>query len=209
MMEEDEREARRPLAGWWSRLTGALRAPAPGFAWGVAGAAVVVLVLAVGNFRIESVERGIAFRFGEPAAEPASDAPGAELPGLGAGRPLEELAAGPGASSLPDGRGDVYLTRSEFETYTNDVLGTVATYLNDYGAERDDEVAGLIQAMYRRISQQQMSEYEDLRRQIDALGVEVLFRQSRNNRDAVEWPEADDGIRSLVPNPDTEFGEEE
>jgi anti-sigma factor RsiW len=66
---EGERAAGRPAAigsGWLERVRGALRGLGATPAWGLATAAVVLLVLAIAGFRIESIDGGIAFRFGEP-----------------------------------------------------------------------------------------------------------------------------------------------
>lgn len=166
-------------AGMWQRFVDALRPAAMSPAWGLAAAAMALVVLAAAGFRVERVPQGFAFRFGGDRAAVPSDA----LPGVGAGQPLE-LAARPSPGSTAGSPGIVpasgtYLTQDEFNSYNSELMNTLVGLLNRYDEQRDAETAELLRGLYAKMSERQLYDYERTNRRIDALGAGLLVEQSR------------------------------
>jgi hypothetical protein len=197
--EEEKAPSASAAMGWFARLRAAVNALGGRPAWGLATGAAIVLVLALGGFRVERIDGGLAFTIGDGSSRELRGEPGSVAPVLPSGEPLEFRQ---GSSGVPAGlqdrllttndARDLYLTREEFDYYTTDMMGSFVSFLNDYDLRRGNEMSGLVREMYRRISDQQSREYEELRRQIDALGVELLLRETRFDDTT--------GVRPLVPN---------
>lgn len=166
--------------GWWARFLERIRTVAVTPAWGLAAAAVVLLVLAVGGFRVERVDGGVAFRFGDSRTpEPVQVAtPGPATSGVGE-TPAAELAASPGTSAQP---ADAVLTREDLETYDSNLMLTLAQLLNEYKRQNDRNVTEGFQTFYQQVSSQRSYDYEQLSGRIDLLGRELLLETNRNER---------------------------
>jgi hypothetical protein len=201
-------ERRSPASGWRERVAGFFRPLFARPAWGLATAAVALLVLAVGGFRVERVDGGVAFRFGEPTAPPTTALD--DLP-LGPGRSLD----GPsGSGAAKGGDGAVvpvagYVTKRELDDRDAEMMVSLASLLNDYGERRDEEMADLLLNYYRDTRDRQDSDYRDLQRRIDALGYQFL----RSTGNAPPLDESlgggdDDRSRSLDSTPNGETEEE-
>ena len=166
-------------AGAWRRFLDSLRPVAMSPAWGLAAAAVALVVLAAGGFRVERVPQGVAFRFGgSGASAPAGDV----LPGVGDGQPLELATRPPASGSATPGLVPVsgsYLTQDEFNAYNTDLMTTLVSLLNRYDEQRDKETTDLLQGLYAKINERQMFDYERTNRRIDALGAGLLLESSR------------------------------
>ena len=163
----------------WRRFLDSLRPMAMSPAWGLAAAALALVVLAAGGFRVERVPQGVAFRFGgSRAAAPASRA----LPGVGDGQPLELAArpatTGTGTPGMVPVSG-AYLTQDEFNVYNADLMTTLVGLLNRYDEQRDKETTDLLQGLYSKINERQMYDYERTNRRIDALGAGLLLETNR------------------------------
>ena len=195
VLVDGARESGRTAGGataprWSERLAGFFRPLFDRPAWGLATAAVALLLLAVGGFRVERVEGGLAFRFGEPVRPAPTDFE--NLP-LGPGRSLD------GPSGSPDGtRGELvtvsdgeFLTKREFDNRNTELMLSLASLLNDYGERRDEEIADVMLNYYRDARDRQDHDYRDLNRRIDALGYQFL--RSTGAAPPSEDPSIDDG----------------
>lgn len=165
-------------AGWWRRVTDALRPMAMSPTWGLAAAAMALVVLAAAGFRVERVPQGFAFRFGGD-----KPAPGMVLPGLGDGQPLE-LSARPSPGPSTGGAGIVpasgtYITEDEFNRYNTELMTTLVGLLNRYDEQRDEETAELLRGLYAKMSERQLYDYERTNRRIDALGAGLIAERGR------------------------------
>lgn len=184
-----ENAAKRAGAGmgrrWWDRL----RAPAL-LPWATAVAALVLSLLAIGDFRVVRTQEGWSVGFGAAPA-PVSTAPQtASLPPAGAGDigRLEGSAAvepaggeSGGRPPLPAGADEkAYFTREEFQAYASGMTQTVAALLNDFGRERDRETAGLMQVALSGVAARQTTDYRDLRGRLDA--VQLLLQREEQAR---------------------------
>jgi hypothetical protein len=168
-------------AKWWERFS-FLRGMG-GFGLGLATAAGAALILAFTGFRMERVDGGLAFRFGE---EKQNVLPSAErLDQFERSRtrsePLE-LANTP--ETKPDAAvasSSEYITRDEFEKLSSQMVGSVVDLLNEYGNQQNHEVTGILQAMYADLADRQSRDSEEIRHRMSALGVELLLRQAKSN----------------------------
>jgi hypothetical protein len=167
-------------AGWLDRVRAAIASFGARPAWGLATAAAALLVLAIAGFRVERLDGGIAFRFGDRPAAPAPT-----FDGLGAGQSLDDLAAGGRSSFAEVGDGSIvpvsdgeYLTAREFDARSTELMVSLASILNDYGAKRDEEVANLLRDFYLETRARQNDDYRELNRRIDTLGYQLLRDQS-------------------------------
>ncbi|GJM45151.1 MAG: hypothetical protein DHS20C21_19930 [Gemmatimonadota bacterium] len=153
-------------------------------AWGLAAAAAILLVLAVGGFRVDRVDGGIALRFGEPTdpavTEVAQPAP-SNVP-----TNLEEFR-----SSIPiesSGREDLvvpasaYVTREDLKTYDENLILMLSELLNAYARNRDREVTEGFQSVYQEVNARQDYDYQQLSGRIDVLGRELLLETDRSAR---------------------------
>jgi hypothetical protein len=167
-----------PSAGWGARLLASIRSFGATPAWALATAAVALVVLAAAGFRVERVPAGVAFRFGSERPAPQMDA----VPGLGEGEPLELAARPPRTapgSAGPVPVGAAYLTQDQFDSYNAELMTTLVGLLNRYDERRDAETAELLQALYRKVNERQLFDYERVNRRIDALGTGLLLETSR------------------------------
>ncbi len=167
--------------GWFERFREAARAFGRQPAWGLATAAVALLVLAIAGFRVEKLDGGVAFRFGEPTAPESAPFDDSVLDRIGDGRPLGEVAAGDGEMPVQAGKGklvpvssDGYLTQDEYDARSAELMISLASLLNDYGERRDEEVAELMNEFYVDTRSRQDSDFRDLNRRIDTLGFQFL-----------------------------------
>jgi hypothetical protein len=183
----------------WRRFLDSLRPVAMSPAWGLAAAAMALVVLAAAGFRVERVPNGVAFRFGgSHAPAPAGEV----LPGVGSGQPLE-LAARP--SAPPPGKSGLvpvsgsYLTQEEFNAYNSDLMNTLVSLLNRYDEQRDKETTELLQGLYAKINERQMYDYERTNRRIDALGAGLLLESNRSKSIDDVLQGADRPARDLAP----------
>ena len=157
-------------------------------AWGLAAAALILLVLGVGNFRVERVDGGVALRFGEPTDPATSEVvPGrlATTPGgVLSGSPIDHLVRDPlrdpsGSEVVPVG---AYLTRDDLRTYDENLILMLSELLNAYSEKRDREVTEGFQSFYQRVNSRQDYDYQQLAGRIDVLGRELLLESDRNAR---------------------------
>lgn len=173
---------RRRSGGLLARLRESLGGFGASPAWGLAAAAVVLLVLAVAGFRVETVGNGIAFRFGEPEPTP----PAATLPAREPGPTGWELAMGPGGAPgeelVPVGGQDQYLTRGQLDAYNAELLGRLVMLLNEYGDRRDQEITQMMRTVYERVASRQQYDYEELNDKINTLGVELLIARTQREQ---------------------------
>jgi hypothetical protein len=150
--------------------------------WAVAVAAVLVAFLAWKDFRIDQTNGGIAFRFGRRAPEVIQSAE--QIPSLPPGTAMVNGSALVPAGNLEPGRqvdatapqgGGAYLTRAEFNDYSNGMARTMVALLNEYSRRRDLELTNLLQGAFGRFTDRQTTDYAELRGRLDALqqGVSV------------------------------------
>lgn len=205
-LHPETKPTRGRTTNWGSRLLGFLSGGGSRLAWGFASAAAAVALLAVLQIRVERLDHGFAFHWGgRPSAveDRSSSRPGAPLG--------EEFAAAPRGVTSPapevvatssdfsgavspelnrskhslvgstGSQGGEYITRSEFEKLTEQMVGSVVDLLNEYGTEQNREMTGVMQAMYERISDRQSRDSEDLRRRMNSMGMSLLMRQTQSN----------------------------
>lgn len=162
--------------GWWSRITGALRGLGGSPAWGLAtvGAAVAAFVIADAR-----VDRKVEERLASLGLERVGTAAPAGSETAAPSLPLElgtrPLAAN--GSEIVQASG-TYLTREEYERGNDQLMGSIASVLNEYGQRRDQETLDLMQAMYERVNQQQLYDYRQLNGRLEDLGHELLLNRS-------------------------------
>jgi hypothetical protein len=160
---------------WWQRLLAPFRAGGPaGFGLGLATASAAALVVALTGFRVEKVDGGLAFRFGEP--EQSSSAALTTTPSLTPGGSLE--LASTGSSPASSGDRNAYVTRAEVEEIATQMVGSVVDLLNQHGDRQNREFSGVLHAMYEDISDRQYRESEELRSRMNSIGLELLLRQT-------------------------------
>lgn len=183
----DDRDARSVAATtsslisrWRDQLRGLLTATP----WAVATAAVLVAFLAWKDFRIDRTNGAIAFRFGPPAAESTLMAdralsPVQGAPDPGSGRiPTGTLESGRLVDATVPPEGSAYLTRAEFDEYSNGMTRTMVALLNEYSRRRDQELTGLLQGAFGRLSDRQVNDYAELRGRLDALQQGVTVQKT-------------------------------
>jgi hypothetical protein len=168
-------------AKWWERFS-FLRGMG-GFGLGLATAGAAALILAFTGFRMERVDGGFAFRFGEeqqtalPAAQRLDQF---ERSGTRS-EPLELANTPPGTMpGAAAASSSEYITRDEFEKLSSQMVGSVVDLLNEYGNSQNHEVTGILQAMYADLSDRQSRDSEEIRHRMSALGVELLLRQAKS-----------------------------
>lgn len=192
LTEEPPAEAARE--GWWARVQGFFDRLGAGPSWAVATAAVVIAVLALSDFRIQSVDGGLAFRFGEP-----ENAPVQTSLGPGVTQPLGEFAGGPQGSvgAVPAG----FVSRQEFDDYQQRVFELMTAMIQDYGKYRDQQTAGLMRAMYEEMTRRQDNQYGDLRGRIEAVGLGLLLEQAEPEMRYQDLP----GVGGTIGQPPAEL----
>jgi len=173
---------RRGTGGVRERLRGLV----PVWSWGVAATAVAVLVLAVGGFRVEKVDQGLAFRFGHEKSQGPKVAEIIEPGGVRGvpltSPPVQQVSTEPIASEsaapkqVPAGAAP-YLTKEEFQAYAAGMTQTMAALLNEYGRQRDQEVGSALQVVLKSISDRQTEDYRDLRGRFDAFASGLTQEQ--------------------------------
>jgi len=181
--------------------------------WGLAAAACLLLALGAGGFRVQRVDGGLAFRFGDAPAGGLSSglagdtrlASGTTLPaqsGFESGltaldraasrsgsadpfidsrpQPAGELVTAsnqvvaPVSGTAPAGGQAPYMTRQEFESYSEGMSKMFIALLKDYGENRDARLAEAMQAMSQNLNDQQFRDYQELRKRIEAIHVGLV-----------------------------------
>jgi hypothetical protein len=177
--------AGRIRASWKERLRAATMLP-----WATAAAALVISLLAIGDFRVIRSEQGWSVGFGAappptlPAPQTASLPPGdpgevGRLEGSSSMEPALGQPAGEPVLAAADGT-KPYLTKDEFQAYATGLTQTVVALLNDYGRERDREVAGLMQAALTGVAARQTTDYRELKGRLEA--VQFLLQTEEQAR---------------------------
>jgi hypothetical protein len=156
--------------GLLERFTEWARGLAGSPAWALAATAVVLLVLAIGGFRIERVDGGVAFRFGGDRPAPARTDP---VPGLGPGQELA-LREGPVTSDGVLTPASSWVTQGDLDARNEELLMGLMNALNDYGQRRDQETYAMVQSMYQQLRDEQNRDYRQLNGRLDTMGLEVL-----------------------------------
>jgi anti-sigma factor RsiW len=82
--------------------------------------------------------------------------------------------APPKAGAAP-AAGQGYMTRQEFESYSDGMSKMFVALLKDYGETRDKQLADAMQAMYTGLNDQQFKDYQELRKRIEAINVELTI----------------------------------
>jgi hypothetical protein len=172
----------RRRAGFRERF----RALVPVWSWGLAATAVAVLVLAGSGFRVERMDNGFAFRFGQEKTQAPATAESLVPDGV-RGVPLssppvqavssEPVASGPAATSPETAAGGPYLTKQEFQAYTAGMAQTMVALLNEYGRQRDQDISSALQVVLKNISEKQTEDYRDLRGRFDAFASDLTEEQ--------------------------------
>ncbi len=174
--------APRRRAGFRERLRGLV----PAWSYGLAAAAVAVLILAIGGFRVEKLDNGLAFRLGSEKAKTPAIADNLRSDG-GSGVPLtsppiqavstEPVSSNPAATPQGTDSATPYLTKQEFQAYAAGMTQTMVALLNEYGHERDQDVGSALQAVLKSISEKQTEDYRDLRGRFDAFASGLTEEQ--------------------------------
>ncbi len=178
---ETGRGARRAATGmgWLDRILASVRSFGARPAWGLATAAVAVLILAMTGFRVERLDGGLAFRFGDPQPQVASTS--TALDRLGSGRSIDGFSAS-GTQFPRDAREGQLIpvsavdmvTRGEYDERNSELLMSLASLLNDYGERRDDEVEDVLRNYFLETRSRQDQDYRELNRRIDTLGFQIM-----------------------------------
>ena len=152
--------------------------------WAAAAVLVVVAGLGLADFRVQRIDGGFALRFGEaaPAATvPVREGTLADATDLGIANPA-------GSRSLDDGvevtpvAGGPFLTRDDLADYEAEMLKLVGAMFQDYERYRDAELAGIVRAMYSDMTDRQDQGYQDLRQQMEAMGLSMMLEQNESRQ---------------------------
>lgn len=178
MVDRPSRVAdRAPRETAWSRFVESLRGFGTSPAWGLAAAALLLVVLAATGFRVQKIDGGIAFRFGEP--EPAVTVPvqGARdllaSPGQLASNPAVDPNTGY-VMPVSDG----YITPELFQRKSEEQMMTIVSLLNEFGRQQEKERYNMVQSVYQQMSDEQNRDFRQLSGRIDALGLGVMTNQA-------------------------------
>jgi hypothetical protein len=179
--EEDERRAlSHTPGGVGDRIRGFLDRLGSGPAWGLAATAVLALVLGLSGFRVQKIDGGFAFRFGEaepPVFTADVPAPPQTLDSVIGNEARPPMSMGTvGATPVA---GEHYLSRQEMVDYESQVLQLMSAMLKDYSRYRDQELAGIIRSMYAEMNHKQERVYDDLRGRIEAVNVGLMLESNR------------------------------
>ncbi len=166
--------------GWRRRLAGLLPPPA----WGFAGATAALVVLLFAGFRVDRVDNGLAFRFGSPAevsrtAEVAS--PGGTLSAPGDPTAYPRVVSPTGVGAIPAAATGEYVTQNQLDAYNARVLTTVSSLLENFEQKRNGELAYVLQSFYQDLSSRQLQTYDELRGQIQGVGLGLMAEQTKAN----------------------------
>ena len=170
--------SRAPRETAWSRFVDSLRGFGMSPAWGLAAAALLLVVLAATGFRVQKIDGGIAFRFGEP--EPAVTVPvqGSRefapnlTPGQLASSPLPGQNAGY-VTPVSDG----YITPELFQRKSEEQMMTIVSLLNEFGRQQERERYNMVQSMYQQVTDEQSRDFRQLSGRIEAIGLGVMTNQ--------------------------------
>ena len=168
VLVEDRPEPKR--ASFWERFVASWKVPSP--AWGLAFATIALVVAAAAGLRVQKIDGGLAFRFGEEAAAPVRST----VPELGPGQELA-LRENPDRSVLVPATAD-WVTREEMDNQNAELVMALTKALNDYGQRRDAETYGLVQSMAQQLRDEQNRDYRQITGRLDTMGLEV--RAARN-----------------------------
>ncbi len=104
-----------------------------------------------------------------PAVLPAATPAGNALAPAGNLEPGRQALA---SATQTDG---AYLTRAEFNDYSNGMARTMVALLSEYSRRRDQELTSILQSAFGRFTDRQVTDYAELRGRLDALqqGVSV------------------------------------
>jgi len=94
---------------------------------------------------------------------------------------MDELMQEEGVSVTPVSGGPPYMTRDDMDVYENQMLQLMRALLDDYQSYRDQELAGVIRALYSDVDQRQNETYDDLRGRIEALHVGLKQEQTESD----------------------------
>ncbi|NNF06434.1 MAG: hypothetical protein HKN21_06710, partial [Candidatus Eisenbacteria bacterium] len=149
-------------------------------AWGMATAALVVAVLAMSDFKIQKVDGGLAFRFGDAPMTaqyqvPPSDSvvPQQGTVGLGNGVELTRASTG-------DTGGLV--TRNELEATQSEMFRIMLSMIKDYDNHRSEKVDELMRILYSDLSTKQTQAYGELRGRIETVGIGMAVDELQKQR---------------------------
>ncbi len=189
-----ERAPRRDGSGLGGAIAAFFGRPFAVPAVAALAAAILIAVLAIGRCRIERIDRGLAFQFGAPVPAASRGDDGAartralealtpvdgSARGLDGGAPVTDEMVRAGAV-VPVSDEAPYLTRQEFENYSDTMATRLLAALNAYGTQNEREMSRVMWGLYKDINQKQAAAYDDLRGRIDAVGVGLLVEQSKTD----------------------------
>ena len=170
--------------GSWTGLRRRLAGLFPPPAWGFAGATAALVVLIFAGFRVDRVENGLAFRFGSPTevsrtAEMGS--PGGTLSTPGDPTAYPRVVSPTGVGAIPAAAAGGYVTQDQLNTYNARVLTTVSSLLENFEQKRNGELAYVLQSFYQDLSSRQLQTYDELRGQIQGVGLGLMAEQTKAN----------------------------
>jgi hypothetical protein len=186
----DAATARRPAAGQRWRPTADRRVSSPlrighrlrrlltGSAWGVAAAALLLLVLGLARFRVQRVDHGFVFTLGAEGAGLGGSrgivggGPGpVPTAGNGAMGGIAGLAGTVAGGDLATLRPVSHVTREELRDFGTELSRGLAVFLDQRAEQRDAEMAAWMQIAFQEISRRQVFGYGDLRGRIEEVGI--------------------------------------
>jgi anti-sigma factor RsiW len=163
--------------GRFRALAGARRVFASSAWWGFAAAAVLLIFLASSDFRIQRVDGGVVLRLGKatvpepPVSETVATSSGGTNPLEDSRRPpAGDLVAVSDSGSAPAGGQAAFVTREEFDSYSDGMTRVMVAMLKEYGESRDRELVNAMETMYQGLTDRQFRDYQELRKRIEAVG---------------------------------------
>jgi hypothetical protein len=208
VMVDPEPARRVRVGGFWGEFRQRFGGFFAVSGWAVATAAIVVLILTVKGYHLEKIDGGFALRTGprsnasevQPAGEmaqsntanPGTSSEGTVPPPVervspeaSTAVPPRDTAPAPVRSEPPAGSvqlvGGPYVTRQEMEEKSLAMVRTFAELLNDDRSRRDAQMASMLRTVYGSLNDKQMTDYQELRGRIEAVGLGLMAEQSRTN----------------------------
>ena len=172
-MDEKLESAGREGQGFWARLKRGLSAPIP--SWGFAGATMALAVLILTGFRVDWVNHGVVFRFGsEPATVATTEFPGVDTRIGMANGPADITARPVMQQGLP-------VTRDDLDRYSGGMMQAMSNMLDSRQTKQNTELAYILQAFYEELHLQRERDYDELRAQVQGVGLGLMAEQSMTN----------------------------
>lgn len=152
--------------------------------WALTGAALVLAILAIADFRIQAIDRGLSFTFGAPEATSLAARSGPNSEGAKATRPHPRVVGLLSEAVVAGNDDSPYLRREDFEMYADRMARVMSDLLStmETDEERTRDFTGFMRAVYQGLDDRQSKDYYDLRGRIEAVRMNLDEVQVTSDR---------------------------